>query len=178
VEHRGAVQAAAEGDGDRQVRLDALAHRLLEQLAEMGDDLVLRCIDGIVAEAEVAADPLLGDEMSRRKGLDLAREGGEAFLLGREVPGAVYRGVVERLDPDMVPRREERAARPVVDDEGEHPIQLLQETFPAPLPVPVDEHLGVGPGMELISRGDQFLLEIPEVVDLSVEDGPDGAGGV
>ena len=78
--------------------------------------------------------------------------------------------VVERLFAEAVARAEEPPVRAVVDDEGPHAVQPLDEAV-APLAVAVEQHLGVGVvGDEFAAARLQLRAEFGVVVDLAVED--------
>ena len=83
-------------------------------------------------------------------------------------------GEVERLDADPIARQHQPPRRRVPDGEGKHAAELLDAAL-APLLVAVDDDLGVGAGAELVAMANEFGAHLREVVNLAVEDGPDGA---
>jgi len=93
------------------------------------------------------------------KRLDLAGE-------QEHVPVAV---IVERLDPVVIPRREQGLRFRIPDDVGEHPAQIPDE-LGSVLLVSVQQHFAVRVGPELVSFFQKSLPEFTVVVDLPVED--------
>jgi hypothetical protein len=67
-------------------------------------------------------------------------------LGGKQEP-AVLIMIIERLDPQPVPGQEEAFALLVPEGEGKHPDKLGQ-TFRPVLLILVQDHLGVGAGLE------------------------------
>ncbi len=124
---------------------------------------------------------------SRSRGTGRApgdRAGGDGFLgQGQqrlELAGegqAAASGVVaidQRLLAHPVAGQDERAAGRVPDRQGEHPAQQAEHPRPLVL-VEVDEDLGVALRAERMPLGLQPTAQRGEVVDLAVEDRPDGA---
>ncbi len=123
---------------------------------------------GQVAAGEVAREAL---QVEIAADLGMGEQG--ADLRGEHEPPVALR-VVEGLFAHPIAGGEERLALGVPQDEGEHPVEvgeaLLAEFLPG-----VDDHLGVGAGGEAVPARAQGLGEAPEVVDLAVEHGVDGA---
>ena len=89
--------------------------------------------------------------------------------LAREAESLAFLEVVERLFSKTVARSEEPPPCAVVDHEGPHPVQPLDETL-APLAVAVEQHLGVAVvGGELAPARLQLRAEFGVVVDFAVE---------
>src|SRR5688572_19164243 len=80
--------------------------------------------------------------------------------------------VEERLLPKPVAREEKRACCRVPDGQCEHPLELLDRTVPIAL-VHVHYDFRVRARAEAMSLRDELLPELLEVVDLTVEHGPD-----
>ena len=123
---------------------------------------------GQVAAGEVAGQPF---QIEIAADLGVGEQGPD-FRGEHEPPVAL--GVVEGLFPHPIPGGEERLALGIPQDEGEHPVEMGQAVRAELLPG-VDDHLGVGAGGEAVPTGAQGLGEAPEIVDLAVEHGVDGA---
>jgi len=85
---------------------------------------------------------------------------------------AVDLGEEELLDADAVAGQQQTLTPIIPDREGEHAAQM-GDAVVAPLLVGVDDRLGVGRGGEPVAVGLELLAQLPEVVDLAVEDDPD-----
>src|SRR5207247_9873690 len=106
-----------------------------------------------------------------QRGADAAR-GQERFDLRREQQLVLGRGVVERFDPEPIPREKEATLPPVPQGEREHPPEALD----APLPfflVDAQDRLGVAPRLVAVATGFETGPERGVVVDLAVVDDPD-----
>ena len=174
---------------------------LLEVLAFARRVAVAR--EGQVPVARRPEGAVLGDE--HVPGLELVNafvdgawrrhvEQGEIFVDGLRTPLARHVGileqrlqlraedqaaagqlrVVERLHADAIPREQQAALPGVPDGEREHAAEALDRAV-APFLVAVDDDLGVGAGAEAMAARRQVRPHVGEVVDLAVEDGPDGA---
>ena len=99
---------------------------------------------------------------------------GKRPQLGGERELAVDRTVVERLDPEAVPREHEPPPARVPDRDGEHPAQALCELF-AVLFVEMEHHFGVAVRPEVMSGALQLVAQLAVVVDLTVLDDVEGA---
>ncbi len=97
-------------------------------------------------------------------GLDLRREEDAVFL----------DAVAERLLPNPVSREEQRPRAAIPDREREHPAKVLKAVR-ALLLVEVDDDFRVGVGAELVPLRDERRAQFLEIVNLAVEDDPDGA---
>ncbi len=73
--------------------------------------------------------------------------------------------------PRRSARKQESAAR-IVEREGEHATQPIEEAVYAPLFVTMQEDLGIGSRSERMSFAEQFRLELPVIVNLTVESHP------
>ncbi len=82
--------------------------------------------------------------------------------------------VVQRLDTEPIAAEEQAAVR-VVEREGEHAVQPLEQPLDAPLLVPVDDRLGVGSGSEQMAERAELGPQQAVVVDLAVVGHPDRA---
>ncbi len=99
----------------------------------------------------------------------------ERFQLGPEDHARARQlGVVERLDAEAIACEHEPSSDRIPDRKGEHAAEFLHAQL-APFLVAVDDDLGVGFGAEAVAVRDQLRANRGEVVDLAVEDGPDGA---
>ena len=88
-------------------------------------------------------------------------------LRGKEL--AVAAGVeVERLDAEVVPRREQAPPPPVVQQKGKHAIQSLN-TCRAVFGVQPEDHFGIRCRPESVPLGPQLIPQFDVVVDLPVE---------
>ena len=89
--------------------------------------------------------------------------------LGREdkTPGLV--AIVEGLDAEAISRSKELVVPAVVDDKSPHPVEAL-EAGRTPFEIAVQKHLAVARRAEDMAARLQLMLELDEVVDLSVED--------
>src|SRR4051812_45498059 len=94
--------------------------------------------------------------------------------LAPESERLAVRPVVERLLADPVPGHEELLLLLVPDREGEHAAEALDAAL-AHLLVEVDDRLGVRARVEAVALLLELFFERLEVVDLAVEDDPDGA---
>jgi hypothetical protein len=90
--------------------------------------------------------------------LDLTGEGEAPWL----------RAVVERFDPERIPRQEQRLTALVPQREGEDAIQPPQHGRALGL-VQVQEHLGVRLSAKSMPLGDEFRPQPTEIIDLTVE---------
>ena len=96
--------------------------------------------------------------------------------LGGEDEPSVMNAVVERLDADAVPDKPQLPRSSVPQRDGEHPAEPF-EAVDSPLFEGVQDDLGVGVvGLPAMSA-DRFKLraDLRMVVDLAVEDDPEGA---
>src|SRR5262245_23245374 len=100
----------------------------------------------------------------------------QPFDLRSENEIAVWRGVIERLDPQPVARAEEATAPPVPDRKSIHPLQSLQAIF-APMQIGLQQHFRIGVGIEAVTARFQLRPQFPEVVNLAVENYPGRAVG-
>src|SRR5262245_16096275 len=135
------------------------------QLAHPADD---RVRVGDVTAAEVARQTehveLAADARMREDGSQLGPE---------DQPAAELR-VVERLLAHAIPRQEEDLAPFVPQPEREHAVEMPDAVLAEILPR-MDDHFGVGPGLEAMPALDQRLTQLDMVVDLAVENRPDRA---
>ena len=94
--------------------------------------------------------------------------------LGSEPKAPVPGGVIERLLSHPITGNVKLALSHVPNREGKHPTQLLG-TADAELLVEVDDRLGVAVGAELVASLAKPCPEFEVVIDLSIEDDPEGA---
>ena len=97
----------------------------------------------------------------------------DAFDLRGEQEFAVGQGVIERFDAQAVPGQEELSLGPVPDGEGKHPLEPLDAALSFFL-IEMEDRLGITTGAIAVSSGLQFPSDLGMVVDLAVEDNPDG----
>ena len=77
---------------------------------------------------------------------------------------------VEGFLAETIAGQKERPGHPVMDREGEHPVETLQQPL-APFPVPVEQDFGVGMiRLEGMTQRLQTVAQFPVIVDLPVED--------
>ncbi len=135
------------------------------QLGDLGEDGTLA---GRIAKGEVVMEGVQihvpGHRGMAQEGLDLGREEEHSS----PVP------VVERLLPEAIARQEEGGSACVPDGEGEHTAQVVQAPLAAFL-VQVQDGLGIASRPEPMTSGLQTLPELLVVVDLPVEDDPEGS---
>ena len=115
----------------------------------------------------------------RRQGTPIHVAAGPGVLhdrlqLGREHKSFGCLGIVERLDPQAVTRQEQRASRMVPNGKGEHSPQSFDARL-AVLLVQVHEHFRVRRRREPVPLRQELGGQLPVVVDLAVEDHPDGS---
>ena len=98
---------------------------------------------------------------------DRAADGGERLHLGSDVEAALFVVAgVEWDDPDVVARHDVPVRVGVVEDEGDDPVQTVQEGGPF-LGVERQDDLAVAAGLELVGSLEPGL-QLTVVVDLSV----------
>ncbi len=73
----------------------------------------------------------------------------------------------------MVAGEEEAAAAAVEDGQGEHAVEAADAILTVLL-VGVQQHLGVGAGVEAVAQLFELGAQLAEVVDLAVVDDPEG----
>ncbi len=115
---------------------------------------------------------LEGDVVAERVGVDRVVAAGarQGLLLAGEPHRAAVSGPVQRLDAERVACGEDEAGAVVVDDEGEHAAQAVDDVGP-PVAVAGQDDLGVAEGREdLAVLADEFVAQLQVVVDLPVED--------
>ena len=82
--------------------------------------------------------------------------------------------VIERLLPEPVARQQQGAIAGIPDGVGEHAAQL-RNAAGAFFFVEVHQRFGVAVGFEAVAGAKQICAQFPEIVDLAVEDYPDGS---
>ena len=161
-----AAQAGVGGPVDVRVPLEpGLPCGELEHVArwQAGDAAEERPVAGDVADVHRQVQAQLVD-----LGLDeAARE--HRLGLGPERQLAALDRVHERLHPERVPGQEQLAAGPVIQGEGEDPVQPGGEADPLVL-VQVGQDLGVAVGAQLVAAVHHQVAELGVVVDLAVVD--------
>nr|WP_254127036.1 hypothetical protein [Aquihabitans sp. G128] len=94
---------------------------------------------------------------------------GEDGRQGRgEAEPPAHVGQVQRLDPQAVAAEQQAPAVTLGDGEGEHAHQPFDEAV-APLPVGLEQHLGVAVGEEPVALVGQLAAQLRVVVDAAVE---------
>ena len=78
------------------------------------------------------------------------------------------------LLPQSVPGQHQAPFPLVPEGQGRHRVDRGDE-FVSPFLIEVHQHLRIGAGLAPMSSGDQILFQFQVVVDLAVEDDPDGA---
>src|SRR5467141_2135187 len=106
---------------------------------------------------------------------------------GGEQKSPVGARIIERLDAQSIARDENsRVARgipgsagstSVPNGEGEHPAEFAEALF-APFLVGVNDDFGVGMGAKRMAASFERATQLPEIVDLAVEDDGDVVGFV
>ena len=96
----------------------------------------------------------VGEQLLQRAAVDRAADRGvlgERGQFGGEAEEVVPERIIQRLLAEPVAREEKPAARPVVDAEGEHPVEAFRQPF-APFLVAVDQNFRIRMiGLELVA---------------------------
>src|SRR6266511_4655657 len=150
------LEPLARRPGEGAARLE-LSHPAEEGLGARdeagGEELGQHCLVELWAEAPGNQD-----------GLDLRRE--------EQLP--VRDGIVERLDPETVPRQEQPLALAVPEREGEHPLQPLHAAL-AFLLVEMEDRLRIALGAVAMAARHEPRPQARGIVDLAVVGEPAGA---
>ena len=93
----------------------------------------------------------------------------ERLRLGGEVERVAPARIVERLDAEAIPRREDEAVPLVPEHEGELTAQVA-EAVGALLLVEVEKYLAVGARTQAVAAHDELALVASVVVELTVHD--------
>ena len=109
----------------------------------------------------------------QRAGNGAVREDGAD--LGPEDDAAAIVKDVQRLDAEGVARQDQGAGRGIPEGQAKHAVEPRQCTK-TPLLVGMHDDFGIGTGLESVTEGLQFVAQLAEVVDFSVEHDPHGAG--
>ena len=111
------------------------------------------------------------EQLGQRLQIHLPRATGifqQRFDLRGKHQGVANADVIERLDPEMIPREEQLAAFHIPQGKRKHPVEPPDTRRP-PLLVGMNNDLGVGPGPELVTGFLQLVAQLDEIVDLAVE---------
>src|SRR5579871_554841 len=84
---------------------------------------------------------------------------------------AIFKVIIQRLDPQAVAGREQLSLAEIVDRESEHAIQLLQAVF-SPQLIGVEQYLSVAGRAQLHALCLQLKGDFLVVVNFSIEDDP------
>lgn len=157
LQHGRTVDPSAEQHRDRQVGVGLLAYGGVEQIPVTGHGVPVRAAGRLRTQVEVSYGLSAVDRVRAGRDLiDVIRLAEQALLLGGEVVNRVPHRVVQRLDTDVITRREKRPRTPVVQHEGVHPVEPADERLP-PLQIGVDQDLGVGSRTELATQPFQLV---------------------
>src|SRR2546422_11655848 len=96
-----------------------------------------------------------------------------SVAVGGEEESVTGDRVVERLDPEPVPRQEEAALQPVPQGKREHALEPLDTGCPLLL-VQVEDRLGIAPGPVGVAAPLEPATELGMVVNFAVGDDPGG----
>src|SRR5262245_43190043 len=171
------VVALGRLEGHRYVAVPALRPRLsvLRDQHRAGGQLLDALEDGL-RRGGVA----IAQEEVQRDGVDLrplAERCDDGSHLRAEPDGAAANRVVNQLDAHGVARQDEASPACIPEGDAEHAVETIEDVG-APLLVAVNDGLGVGLRPELVSAALELGAQLLEVVDLTVEDDPDGLLGV
>ena len=121
---------------------------------------------GHIPEFEELQDRLRVDaaaESRRSQGRDGGREGDLAKALAKH----------QRLDAQPVARERQHAPRIIPHGESEHAAKAADQSVDSPLPVAVQEYLGIAIRPEPIAATLEFAAQFQEIVNATVEDNAD-----
>ena len=114
----------------------------------------------------------MGEVFFQRERVDVSRATRVLEQRGEfagEAEGVAFMKIIERLFAEAVAAAEEASAFAIVDDEGPHAVEALDEIV-APLAVGVEQDFGVGMvGRELAAEPHEFGAEFGVVVDFAIE---------
>src|SRR5207244_4278573 len=99
------------------------------------------CKESLLSLLEPALLEVLADDGTVR--LELPSERAKSLRFAREGELPVIQPIVERLDPEAIPRTEQAPLHVVPDREGPHPVEALDAVV-TPFRVGSKHHLGVG----------------------------------
>jgi hypothetical protein len=99
------------------------------------------------------------------------RTGQQRFDSRGEQEGVACLGIVQGPNAKTVTGQEELAVRGIPDSKGPLSVEALHKTFALFL-VEMKEHFGVGARGESMPLLDEFIAELDEVEDLSIEGDP------
>ena len=112
----------------------------------------------------------------QRPGVDgrsLRQRGEDRSNLRSEMNGAIGDPVVDELDAHGIARQDQPTEPGIPYRDTEHPVEAI-ENARAPLLVAVDDHFRVGARSEDVPASLQLQSQFPKVVDLAVENDPNG----
>ena len=138
----------------QRVRRGKLAHALERRSRQRNESECEVVVEGRHVEVERAA-PV------RQQGLDLGSK--------EELPSRAIEAIVERLDPEPVPRHEQPPVIRLPERECEHALEPCDARL-SPFRVGAQDHLGVGGRPEAMALLLERLPQLPVVVNLSVVD--------
>src|SRR6267378_1478487 len=81
--------------------------------------------------------------------------------------------VINQLDPERVPGEHQPASPAIPYRQTEHAVEMIEYLI-APLLIPVDDDFRIGSGAEDVPICFQLAPELKKIVDLAIEDHPDG----
>ena len=99
------------------------------------------------------------------------RTGQQRLDPGGEQEGVACLGIVQRPDAETITRQEKLAVRGIPDCKGPLSVEPLHASF-ALLLVEMKEHFRVGARGESMPLLDEFIAELDEVENLSIEGDP------
>ena len=90
-----------------------------------------------------------------------------------EEKSILERRVVERFDPQSIPRQNESAPTRIPESDRKHAVEVADEVEPV-IFVQVDEDLGIGACVKVVAACFQLAPEFGDVIDLAVVNRPHG----
>src|SRR2546425_1040086 len=102
------------------------------------------------------------------------RAGQQRLDFGAKQQSLAAQRVMQRLLSEAVSCQQQTFSAFIPECEREHPAQLLHALGPILL-VQVNDHLGVSAGVEAVATSFQCPAQLWEVVDLPIEDDPEGS---
>jgi hypothetical protein len=81
--------------------------------------------------------------------------------------------VIDQLDAVSIAGQNQTLAPHIPDGEAEHPVQVFEDAV-SPMFVAMHNDFGIAGSAEAVAVTFQFLAQFREVVNLTVEDDPDG----
>src|SRR5205814_10667927 len=81
--------------------------------------------------------------------------------------------VIDELDTHGIPRHDQPPFLHIPNSDAKHAIKMIKD-FGPPFFVPMNNHLSIAPCPEMMAALFKFSTQLLEIVNLAVEDDPDG----